>query len=268
MSDHSTNFSFPCVHPYFFLHFPQITISRYDFFPMSWVLPYDYDELRRQFGPGGSSGGAFIIKPPASARGQGIRVISDFSQLPKKAKSALVQEYLGSPLLIDGYKFDLRFYVLVTSFDPLRAYLYADGLVRICTEKYKKGAKYASQKFMHLTNYSLQKNREGFVENEDADEDGFGFKWSLTALRRWFAARGIDDKKLWADIDDVVVKTLISVEEAVNTACGMYARKRNTCYECFGFDILIDEKLKPWLVEVNVSPSLNSSSPLDKFRGR
>ena len=39
---------------------------------------------------------------------------------------------------------------------------------------------------------------------------------------------------------------------------------RNNCYELYGFDILVDSKLKPWILEVNVCPSLSSSSPLDR----
>jgi tubulin polyglutamylase TTLL7 len=48
----------------------------------------------------------------------------------------IVQEYVEKPLLMDGYKFDLRIYVLVTSCDPLRVFLFNDGLVRLSTEKY------------------------------------------------------------------------------------------------------------------------------------
>ncbi len=47
-----------------------------------------------------------------------------------------MQEYLDKPFLMEGYKFDLRFYILVTSCDPLRVFLYNDGLVRMGTEKY------------------------------------------------------------------------------------------------------------------------------------
>jgi hypothetical protein len=237
--------------------------SGFSFFPQTWVLPQDWEELKRDFGARG--GGTLIVKPPASARGQGIKVISELSQIPKR-KTALIQRYLDDPYLIDGFKFDLRIYVLVTSFDPLRVYVYEDGLVRFCTEKYRRGAKYANHKMMHLTNYSVQKKADEYVENKDAREDGAGSKWSVKALKRWFAERGVSDGALWTGIHDIIIKTLLSVEDAVNTNLKMYARGNpRLCYELFGFDIFVDRQLKPWVLEVNISPSLESSSPLDRF---
>lgn len=42
----------------------------------------------------------------------------------------------------------------------------------------------------------------------------------------------------------------------------------NSCFEVLGFDILIDSNLKPWLIEINMSPSMNTDSPLDlKIKG-
>ena len=69
-------------------------------------------------------------------------------------------------------------------------------------------------------------------------------------------------------IDDLFIKTIISIEPNLRQYYHMYIPYRNSCYEIFGFDILIDQFLNPWLLEVNLSPSLNCDSPLDqKIKG-
>jgi hypothetical protein len=95
--------------------------------------------LRVQPCTGASQGSGFgpvllilFVLQPASARGVGIKVINKWSQLPKKM-SLVVQRYISNPYLINGSKFDLRLYVLVTSFNPLRIYLYPDGLARFAS---------------------------------------------------------------------------------------------------------------------------------------
>lgn len=70
------------------------------------------------------------------------------------------QRYIQNPMLIDGRKFDLRLYVLVTSMEPLRVYLFEEGLVRLSTKKYT--LKNLRSRFTHLTNYSINKKSGSF----------------------------------------------------------------------------------------------------------
>lgn len=71
---------------------------------------------------------------------------------------------MRSPYLIDGYKFDLRIYVLITSCDPLKIFMYKDGMARFCTEPWdiKNGPNY-SNLCMHLTNFALNKDSDNYV---------------------------------------------------------------------------------------------------------
>lgn len=75
---------------------------------------------------------------------------------------------------------------------------------------------------------------------------------------------GVDSKMLFERIADVIIKTCISAEPTMLDISGKSQEHRRNCFELYGFDILIDSKLKPWILEVNVCPSLSSSSPLDR----
>jgi tubulin polyglutamylase TTLL4 len=79
-----------------------------------------------------------------------------------------------------------------------------------------------------------------------------------------YEKEGVDYDQIFEEIKDVIIKTILSVENPIVTSmCG--TKYKQTCFEIYGFDVLIDHKFKPWLLEVNVSPSLSSSSPMDKY---
>jgi len=66
-------------------------------------------------------------------------------------------------MLIKGLKFDLRLYALICGCDPLRIYLFKDGLVRFATEKYEGvDEDNKTDMFRHLTNYAINKDNPNF----------------------------------------------------------------------------------------------------------
>ena len=73
-----------------------------------------------------------IVKPEAGCQGRGIYLTDSVAELEDKS-GVIVQQYLDNPCLLDGLKFDFRIYVLVTCMNPLRVYVYEEGLVRLAT---------------------------------------------------------------------------------------------------------------------------------------
>jgi tubulin polyglutamylase TTLL5 len=165
----------------------------------------------------------WIVKPVASSQGRGIFLTNNTSEIPKG--SYIVSQYLDNPLLIDGYKFDLRIYVAITSINPLRIYMYDEGLVRFATEKYSNTNQ--DNKFAHLTNYSINKYSENYVDNRSAKEDFIGSKRSLSYFRSMLQERNISDTYIFDKINDIVIKTIISIEELIKTSFEAHVPYRN-----------------------------------------
>merc|ERR1719502_40947 len=124
----------------------------YDFWPMTYMLPGDYALFAEEFKRSGS-GGAWIMKPIGRSQGKGIFIFQKLSQISKwrtdgrwrnkdadgkeqEAEAYVVQRYIANPHLIGGRKFDLRLYVLVTSYMPLTVWLYRGGFCRFSTQRY------------------------------------------------------------------------------------------------------------------------------------
>ena len=235
--------------------------EEYSFCPNTYLLPDDYDRFLRDREEHPKQ--LWIYKPVASACGRGIRVLSNKSKVRRK-HGYLISSYISNPHLINGLKYDLRLYVCVSSYDPLRIYLYKEGLVRFATQAYTTSRKSVVHRYIHLTNYSVNKRAANYQFNQQAMKDNQGSKWSHTALKKTFASLGIDPEVVFARVKDVIIKTIIAAEPLLVNSIVQYTKNRGNCFETYGFDVLLDERLRPWLMEVNVSPSLNNGSPLDK----
>ena len=217
----------------------------------------------------------WILKPVALSRGRGIRVIDslrDVHYLHDGTGSPMVaQRYIADPLLLRGYKFDLRLYVLATSLHPLECFIYREGFARLASMPYSCQPDHLRDTLRHITNTAVQQaavmgsstdamapqSESAQAEAPGNDPHASCTKISLTTLWQLLKEDGIDVDVLWRKISEVVVTTLTCTEDAIPPC--------SNAFELFGFDILIDRSLRPWLLEVNSSPSMECSTTLDRI---
>lgn len=237
----------------------------YSFFPRTWLMPAEHAELRLFLQR--TKGKTLIVKPEASCQGRGIfltKRLEDISPIERY----VVQQYISKPLLLDDYKFDLRIYVLVTGCAPLRIFVHEEGLARLATEKYVTPS-FTNLKdtCMHLTNYAINKSNPNFLFNTNADLGNIGHKRSLISTLEYFSQQGFDVPGLWRKIYDMVIKTIISVQPALAhtyKSCQPEDYQNAMCFELLGLDVILDSKFRPYLLEVNHSPSFTADTPLDR----
>jgi len=293
--------------------------EKFRFWPKSWLLPAELDRLRQHLDA--KRGETVIVKPEGGSQGEGIFLVQTNGDLDAKLSikprwgagfGALAQRYVPRPLLLDGLKFDLRLYAIVTSIDPLRAYLCKEGLARFCTAKYEAPTQANSnQHYMHLTNYSVNKRSAAFVKAEDPfDIQTQASKRPLSTLLKQMAAheaaqgRTFNEEALFSAFEEVVVVVLQALAPVLSVTYDRVvaeskpkpkakakpkAKSRSrarvveddsdaedgdedededesgdeyapSCFQMIGVDVLLDESLQPWLLELNARPSMDISS--------
>ncbi|XP_045484424.1 tubulin polyglutamylase TTLL13-like isoform X2 [Pieris rapae] len=238
----------------------KIYPKEYSFFPKTWCLPADFGEALNY--SKSRKNKTFIIKPECGSQGRGIYLTKSLKEI-KPTDKLICQVYLAKPYLVDGYKFDIRVYTLITSCDPLRIFVYNEGLVRFATSRYADpNVNNTTNVFMHLTNYALNKHSRTYVYDSEA-----GSKRKISTLNKILLSQGVDLDRLWHSIDQVIVKTIISAWPILKHsyhACFPSHDMVHACFEILGFDILLDHKLHPFILEVNHSPSFHTDTQLDR----
>ena len=231
-----------------------------DIVPMTYILPGDYIPFVTEFKKNPNS--TWIMKPTSRSQGSGIFLVNKLKQIQKWATNSkiptnnmgkeayVICRYIDKPLLIGSKKFDLRIYVLVTSYRPLKVWLSSQGFARFCNEKYTSDISELDNMMIHLTNVAVQKYSEDYNGEH-------GSKWSIDNLRFYLEqSRGkAETDQCFEEIKNIIYISLKSVQPVIIND--------KHCFELYGYDILIEDNLKPWLIEVNASPSLSTTTDAD-----
>lgn len=232
----------------------------YHYLPESYIMPKDLELIKpKLMNYQMTIDNLWLLKPVASSRGRGIRLMINPETIPSKV---LITKYIQNPHLINNKKYDLRLYLLITGYSPLKIYLYQEGLVRFASEDYDLNSSNMSNRYIHLTNYSVNKNSLKYNINVEIDGEN-GSKWSLSTLRHYFKENNLKFEPVWEKIKDIMIKTILTVTDEAIPCIKSFNVTSNNLFELYGVDILLDDKLNPWLMECNLNPSLNCDTDLD-----
>ncbi|CEP01144.1 Tubulin--tyrosine ligase-like protein 9 [Plasmodiophora brassicae] len=246
--------------------------AKYDFSPTTFNLPAEYSLFVEEFKKNPTT--SWIMKPIAKSQGKGIFLFQKLSEISDwrnrhrsfskqqdpdngsssnntlVAESYVVQQYISNPYLVGGKKFDMRVYVLVTSYSPLTIYAYRSGFARFSTSRFSMSNSDLTDHHIHLTNVAIQKSAPKYDPSN-------GGKWSLRNLKLYMVAKCGEARanQLFNDMQLAIIRSLIAVRKV------MINDKHS--FELYGYDLLFDTSLKVWLLEVNAYPSLSANTPSD-----
>lgn len=259
--------------------------AEYDFLPQSFVLPGEYgpflEEFKKGFGAyeydsksaidnrelkcarkSSGNDNVWIMKPVGGLQGKGIFLFNKLCEISDwkkgvawtsddpQAETYLAQRYIANPYLVGGRKFDLRLYALVTSYSPLKVWIYREGFARFSNHRFSMAKSDIKNAFVHLTNVAIQSQDSNY--NSET-----GCKWSTTSMRKHmnFTFGEEATNKCFHEMQNVIIRSLLAVQKVIIND--------GNCVELYGYDLMMDTTLKPYLIEVNASPSVSADTEGD-----
>ena len=238
----------------------------YNFMLETFSYPEEKGKIEKKFKNYtlGKKDDVWMIKPNMGSLGLKISILTNYSDI--KLKNYLITKYLHNPHLIKGYKYDLRFHGLVSTIKPLKLYLYNEGLVRLASEKYNFNVSDPQNKYAYLTNLFInKKNANKFIYPRNLPNMEDSNLWNLETFQKYCARNNINYDKLKDEVSDIFIKMMISVREKIIKNIEKNKLESSNFYHLIGFDIILDENLKPYLLETNRRCGFRADNDAEKY---
>lgn len=171
------------------------------------------------------------------------------------AQADIMQAYIERPLLLNKRKFDIRAYMLVANTTPYLVLGHKEFYARLSCEDYTTEEGRREDRFVHLTNVAIQRKHPDYVAQKD------DIVWSRERFTEHLEGelsfpKGTVEQKLWPEIKMIM-------KHVFDSAKGQFERKLGY-FDLFGMDFILDEDLKPWLLELNTNPAMWTSCTVTK----
>ncbi|XP_044584926.1 probable tubulin polyglutamylase ttll-15 [Cotesia glomerata] len=226
----------------------DLSTTNIQYLPVSFRIPQDeknfYDYI-------GKNPYKLFVEKSNFHRGISIKNVEN---IKFNNNENFIQEFIERPYLIDGYKFDVGIYTVITSIDPLRVYVYkGDVLFRFCSHQYYPFNPDDLDKYIvgddYLPIWNISSLKQYYVSM------GFSMKDTFDAYVR---SRNEDPNKVW-DSAYQAIKLVASKKEKQIADTMRHLNNTMNFFELVRFDFIIDEDLNVFLMEANMSPNLSSA---------
>jgi hypothetical protein len=245
----------------------------FGFYPTTFHLPFQFAEFQREHLRLSGKGTpiTWIVKPRNGCCGNGIRLIQNSFDVANENQQAIVQRYI-SPFLLDGFKFDFRFYILVASLHPFSFYVYKEGLSRFCTHPYRAPLRETlTDRFCHLTNTAVN------VGNSSSTNPILELASTVIDRIVGLDQRGVN---LWVRIKRVILLSILSQTQNIVRNMGQLApeiriSKQSPApgpdlddfhrfFHILGIDIMLNDRCEPMVLELNDRPSMSVTYDIEQ----
>ncbi|CAF3333376.1 unnamed protein product [Rotaria socialis] len=244
---------------------PQQFLSLNEYVPQTFKLDEKND--RDAFFNIHKPGDVWICKPSGLNQGKGIYLVRDIEELKEKFSEIdslekkkqilikpmkrIVQHYIMNPLLINGKKFDIRCYMLISSVKPLLIF-YHSGYIRLSMFDFDNNDE---NLLTHLTNQYMQKKDPKYYDLKEETA------WTMEQFNDYINKNVALNKNLEQDwilnvLPKIIQRIMLNVIESIR----MRLKRRVGCFGLYGYDFMIDQDMKVWLIEINVNPALTTNT--------
>ena len=209
----------------------------------------------------------WVVKAPEACQGVNLKILhkcEDIIECERGMGGRTIQKYIEAPLLYakgpnnGQYKFDLRIWVLLTSVTPLKAHVYSRVYGRLCSRPYSCSPDDDGDAHSHFTNFSINKNDKGKGKGGSSTGQELLLTHAEVLNRVETRARSLrryQPEKYW--LERIWPVTCYKLSRCLEMAveCGNLVHRPRS-FEFLGFDVMLDNDLNPWVLEVNMSPAM------------